>query len=109
MNATAGSRLADGRLVCGAVNVNVTRVRVHVAAAIAAGFEAFQPHDARGDFGIGKFGLRGVTDDFAGFENRAGPFAGADFFRDTMQAERRAIRAFDLPDAETRSGAGELP
>ena len=32
----------------------------------------------------------------------------ADFFRDAMQSERRAIRAFRLPDAETRSGAGNF-
>ena len=88
-----------------AVDVNVARVRIHVAAAIEAGFETFQPQDARGDFCVRKFRLRRVADDFARFENRSRRFARADFFRNAMQSERRAIRAFRLPDAKTRSGA----
>ena len=49
-----------------------------------------------------------MADDLARFENRSRRFARADFFRDAMQSERRAVRAFRLPDAETRSGAGEF-
>ena len=52
MNAAAGSRLADAHLVRRAVDVNVARVRIHVAAAVEAGFESFQPQNARGDFGV---------------------------------------------------------
>jgi hypothetical protein len=83
-------------------------VRIHVAAAIEAGFETFQPQDARGDFGVRKFRLRRVADDLARFENRSRWRARADFLRDTVQSERRAIRAFLLPDAEPRSGAGKF-
>src|SRR5471032_801044 len=112
MDATVRRRLADGFLVRRAVDVNVTRVRIHVDAAIEsfvqARFETFEPQDARGDLGVRKFRLRRVADDLARFENRSRPLARADFFRDAMQSERRAIRAFRLPDAETRSGAGEF-
>src|SRR5581483_4274564 len=105
MNAAVRRRFADGILVRGAVNVNVTRMRIHVAAAIESVFKTFQPQNACGDFGVRKFRLRRVADDFARFENRSRPFARTDFFRDAMQPQRRAIRAFRLPDAETRSGA----
>lgn len=112
MNAAAGSWFADGILVCRAVDVNVARVRIHVDAAIEsfvqAGFETFEPQDARGDFGVRQFRLRRVANGFARFENRSSPFARADFFCDAMQSERRALRTFRLPDAETRSGAGDF-
>ena len=75
MDATAGGWTANRRFVTGAVDVNVTRVRIHVAAAIEAGFESFQPKDAHGDFGVRKFRLRRVADDFARLENRARRFA----------------------------------
>jgi len=48
-----------------------------------------------------------MTDDFARLEDGSRRFATADFFRNAMQSERRAVRALRLPDAETRSGAGE--
>ena len=112
MDATVRRGPADGFLICRAVDVNVARVRIHVDAAVEtfvqAGLETFQPQDARGDFGVRKFRLRRVADDPARFENRSRRFARADFFRDAMQSERRAIRAFRLPDAETRSGAGKF-
>ena len=108
MNAAARRGFADARLVRRAVDVNVTRVRVHAAAAIEAGFESFQPQDARGDFGVRKFRLRCVADGLARLENRSRRRFRADFFRDAMQSERRAIRAFRLPDAETRRGAAHF-
>ena len=112
MDAAVRRGLADGFLVRRAVDVNVARVRIHVDTAIKsfvqAGFETFEPQDARGDFGVRKFRLRHVADDFARFENRSRRLARADFFCDAMQSERRAIRAFRLPDAETRSGAGKF-
>src|SRR5271156_179617 len=108
MDAAVRSRFADGFLVRRAVDVDVARVRIHVAAAIEAGFETFEPQDARGDLGVRKFRPRRMADDLARFENRSRRFARADFFRDAMQSERRALRAFHLPDAETRSGAGKF-
>jgi len=112
MDAAARSRFANGFLVRRAVDVNVTRVRIHVGVAVEsfvqAGFKAFQPQNARGDLGVRKFRLRRVADDPARFENRSRRFARADFFRDAMQSEWRAVRAFRLPDAETRSGAGKF-
>ena len=109
MNAAARSRFADGFLIRRAVDVNVARVRIHVDAAaesfVQTRLKTFQPQNARSDFGVRKFRLRRVPDNFARFENRSRPFARADFFRDAMQSERRAIRAFRLSDAEARSGA----
>ena len=49
-----------------------------------------------------------MTDDFARLEDGSRRFATADFFRNAMQSERRAVRALRLPDAETRSGARKL-
>src|SRR5271154_5749424 len=104
MNAAVRRGLADGFLVRRAVDVNVARVRIHVDLAVEslvqAGFETFEPQDARGDFGVGKFRLRCMADDFARSENCSRRFARADFFCDAMQSERRAVRAFRLPDAE---------
>ena len=112
MDAAVRRGLADGFLVRRAVDVDVTRVRIHVDAAVEslvqAGFETFEPQDACGDLGVRKFRLRRVADDLARFENRSRRFARADFFRDAMQSERRAVRAFRLSDAETRSGAGKF-
>ena len=93
-------------LVRRAVDVNVARVRIHVAATVESRLQPFQPHNARGDFGVRKFRLRHVADDFARFENRSRRFTRADFFRDAMQSQRRAIRAFRLPDAKARRGTG---
>ena len=100
MDATVRRGPADGFLVRRAVNINVARARIHAAAAIEAGFESVQPQDARGDFGVREFRLRHLADDLARFENCSCRLARADFFRDAMQSERRAIRAFRLPDAE---------
>ena len=112
MDAAVRRGLADGFLVRRTVDVNVARVRIHIDPAIEsfvqAGFETFEPQDARGDLGVREFRLQRVADDFARFENRSRRFARADFFRDVMQSERRAVRAFRLPDAKTRSGAGNF-
>ena len=108
MDAAVRRGLADGFLVRRSVDVDVARVRIHIAAPIKAGFETFEPQDARGDLGVRKFRLRRVADGPARFEDRSRRFARADFFRDAMQSERRAVRAFRLPDAETRSGAGKF-
>jgi len=108
MNAAVRCGLADRFLVRRAMDVNVARMRIHAAAAIETGFETFEPQDARGDFGVRKFRLRRVADDLARFENRSRPLARSDFFRDVMQSERRAVRAFRLPDAITRSGTGNF-
>ena len=43
MDAAAGSGFANARLICSAVDVDVALVRIHVAAAVEAGFESFQP------------------------------------------------------------------
>ncbi len=107
MDAAAGGRLADGGLVAGAVDVDVASVGIHVAAAVESGLEAVQPQNARGDFGIGQ-AFPGVTNWLAGFERGSGRPAAADFFGDAVQAERGAIGAFRLADAEARSGAAEL-
>ena len=95
-------------LVAGAVDVNIAVVRIHIAAVIETRLQPFQPQDARGDFGVGKFRLRRVADGFARFENGPRRFAAADFFRDAMQAQRRAVGAFDLPDAKARGGTAEM-
>src|SRR5271154_585693 len=112
MNAAVRRGLANGFLVRRAVDVNVACARIHVDVAIEslvqAGFETFEPQDARGDLGVRKFRLRRVADDLARFENRSRHDARADFFRDAMQSERRAIRTFRLPDAEARSGTGKF-
>ena len=65
MNAALRSRFADGFLIAGAVDVNVARVRIHVRALIKTRLQTFEPQDARGDFGVGKFRLRRVADDDA--------------------------------------------
>ena len=104
MDAAAGSRAAQRRFVARAVNVNVTRMRIHVAATVEAGFQPFQPEDARGDDGVGK-PFPGEANRLAVFEHRADGPSTADFFRDPMQAERGAIRSFGLADPEARTGA----
>lgn len=95
MNTAVRSRLADGFLIARAVDVDVTGVRVHIGIAgesfVNARFKTFQPQDARRDFGIRKFRFRGVPDNFARFENRSRRLATADFFRNPMQAKRRAV------------------
>ena len=107
MNAAVRGRGADGSLVAGAVDIDQPRVGIHVAALIEAGFKPREPEDAGGDFGVGQVRLRGVADYAAAFEDGARRFAAADFFRDAMQAERRAIRAGGLAAAEARGGAGK--
>ena len=84
MDAAVRRGLADGLLIRRAVDVNVTCVRIHAAAAIEAGFESFEPQDTRGDLGIRKFRLRRVADDLARFENRSGWFALTDFIFNVM-------------------------
>src|SRR6185369_17793238 len=100
MNASARRRFPDACLVGGAVDINVTLMRIHLAALVETRFNPLQPQDAGGDFCVGEFGLRGMADDLAGFENRSRPFPCPDFFSNAMQSERRTIRTFGLPDAE---------
>ena len=50
MNAAVRRRTAQRRFVASAVNVNVTIMRIYIAAAIEAGFKSFEPQNARGDF-----------------------------------------------------------
>src|ERR1700743_3634989 len=106
VNAAAGRGLADSGLIASAVNINIARVRIHVAAAIESRLKAIQPKDARGDFCIGN-AFPCVADGLACFKHRPRRPAISDFFRDTMQAKRRAVRAFLLADAKTGSGAAE--
>lgn len=93
-------RFADARLIRRAVDVNVTGVGIHVAAAVEAGFETFQPQNTRGDFGV-RHSPPGIANRPATLENCSDRPAAADFFHDAMQSERRALRAFRLPDAES--------
>jgi hypothetical protein len=71
MDAAVRRGLAEGFLIRRAMDVNVARVRIHVDVAIQslvqAGFETFEPQDARGDFGVREFRLRRVADDLARF------------------------------------------
>jgi len=90
MDAAARRGLANRRLVAGAVNVNVARMRIHVAAAVEAGFESFQPENARGDFGV-RHPLPSVADGLAALENRSHRPAAANLFHNAMQSERRLI------------------
>ena len=99
MNAAARHGPANRRLVTGAMNVNAARMGIHVAAAVEAGFESFQPENARGDFCV-RHSLPGVAHGLATLENRSRRPAAADFFHDAMQSERRAVRAGDLADAK---------
>jgi hypothetical protein len=47
---TAGAQgLADAGFVVGAVDVNVARIGIDIAARIDAGFQAAEPEDASGD------------------------------------------------------------
>jgi hypothetical protein len=101
MNAAAGSGPANAGLVGRAVNINVTRMRIHIATAIEARLQSIEPQDACGDLGIGKFRLRCMSDNFARFENRPRPLPCPNFFRDAMQSQGSLIRTFDLTDAET--------
>lgn len=100
MNATARRRFTNRGLVTGAVDVNVARVGIDVPAPIDARFQPVQPQDTRGDFSIGH-AFPGIANRLACFENCPGRPAAADFFFDTMQAKRRAVGVFDLPDTET--------
>lgn len=72
-----------------------------------AGLEAFQPKDA-GDDGIAAGGVHGQ--DFAGgaagFEDFAGGLTGADLPADAQEAERRAVGAKAVAEAELRGGDG---
>ena len=106
VNAAARRRTADGRLVARAMNINVPRVRIHLAAAVEPGLKAFQPENARGDLGL-RHPLPGVTDGLPPLENRPRRPAAANFFHHPMQAQRRAVRAFELADAKTRGGTAE--
>ena len=104
MDAAARHRPANRRLVAGAVNVNVARVRIDVAAAVEPRFESFQPQNARGDFCV-RHPLPGITDGLAPLEHRSHRPAATNFFHDAMQSERRAVRAGGLADAKAGSRA----
>ena len=88
------------------MKINVPRMRIHIAATVEAGFEPFQPENARGDLRL-RHPLPGVTDGLPPLENRPRRPAAANFFHHPMQAQRRAVRAFELADAKTRGGAAE--
>ena len=107
MDATVRRGTANRRLVAGAVNVNVARMGIHVAATVEAGFESFQPENARGDFRV-RHPPPGIADWLTALENRSHRPAAADFFHDAMQSERRAVRAGNLADAKTGSGTAEF-
>ena len=66
---------------------------------VEARLQTFQPQNARGDLGVGKFRLRCIADDLARLKRRACRFA-SPIFSAIQRAQRRAVRAFDLPDAE---------
>ncbi len=51
------------------MDVNITRVRIDIPAAVETGFEPVQPQNAIGDFGVRKFRLGRVADGLARFEN----------------------------------------
>jgi hypothetical protein len=61
-------------------------VRIDVTAAIEARLESVQPQDAGCDFGVGKPGLPGVTDDFPAFEDRSRRLVHPDLFGNPVQA-----------------------
>jgi len=84
VNTAVGSRFAGARLVRNSVDVNVTRVRIHIAALIQAWLKPFQPENARGDFGVGKLRLRRVADGFTRFEDSTRGRARTDLFGDAM-------------------------
>ena len=107
MDAAARHRPANRRLVAGAVNVNVARVRIDVAAAVEPRFESFQPQNARGDFCV-RHPLPGITDGLAPLEHRSHRPAATNFFHDAMQSERRAVRAGGLADAKAGSGTAKI-
>jgi hypothetical protein len=105
MDATERGRRAEGLLIAEAVDVNVARVRVHIATAIEAFLQSFEPQDARGD-GFQRQTVAQVADDFPAFEDSSRLAARADLFRDAMQAERGPVRTSNLADAELGGGDG---
>ena len=72
--------LPNGHLVARAMNVNVAGVRIHVAAAVEAGFESFQPQNARGDFGVRQIPAARCGRSVGGFEKRFPPASRRRFF-----------------------------
>ena len=107
MDAAVGGGATEAGLVSEAVDVDVAGEGVHVAAAVEAGVEAVEPQDARGD-GLQRQAVAQVADGLAGFEDGARLRTRAVLLRDTMQAQRCAVRGSDLADAELRGGADEL-
>src|SRR5664280_3890336 len=106
METAAGSRRTDSQFVACPVNVDVTCVGIHVSALIPAGIESFQPQDAAGDCCL-VLALPGETDWAAALEDSACGPAAAEFLGDSMQADRGAIGAGQLADAEPGSRAAE--
>ena len=83
--------MADGILVGGAVNVDVALMGIHVSALIPAGFESFQPQNAGRDFCVCEAGLGSMAHVLARPKYGSGGKAGANFFANSMQSERRAV------------------
>ena len=90
VNAPPGCGTAECSFIAGAMDVNVTRVRVHVAAAIETGFEALQPQDARGDLCVGH-ALPREADRFPVLEHSPHWPTPTDFSRYPVKAKGRAV------------------
>ena len=99
MDAATGRGPADSGFVAGAVEVNVTCMRIDIAAAIEAGFQSVEPQNSRRDFRE-RMSAPCEADRTPAFEDSANRPAAADFFGDAMEAEGRAIGTGVLSDAE---------
>src|SRR5687768_15300098 len=94
-HAAGTQRLAESRFVIGAVDVNVTSVRVDVAAAVHARLQSAQPQNAgRNEIIIMRLAFEDLREvpagRDAGFEYHTRWLAGADALGDFMQAARSA-------------------
>jgi|GEM_PF-1915129 len=85
------------------MDVDISSVRVHVAATIEAGLEALEPKYSVSDR-RSRMPLPRQTGRLPAAKHRADGPAAANLFRDAMQAKRSLVGSFLLADAETRRG-----
>ena len=102
MDATMRGGTAQCRFIRESMDVNVAGVGIHVAAAIEARLQTFQPQDAMGD-GQTRCALPSQADGFAVAKHGADGMARANLFGDAMQAQRSHVRISELAGAKSRS------
>src|SRR4029453_5035020 len=100
MNAAAGHRSPQRRLVTKTMDVNITTKRVHVPTPVQTRLQSCQPKDAMDDGGAGHVGKR--ADGNARLEHGSFGLIASDLPGNSMQTQGRAIRVNFLPNPKAR-------